>query len=341
MAVLPSPSAIRASTSRSRGLSRSSRVSGRVRVKQLRDDLRVDGRAAVRHPVQRVEELLDPADPLLEQVAEPGDAAGEQLGGEAPARRRRTARARPGRAGGAGPRPPRRSPRRCGSAASVRRRWRRPGLCASMASRTPSAVPAVATTSSASARSSSASPSRSSGSSSAITIRMAGPLHDSSGHPPHSPGEQRPHTGPRQHHRSAERPVTDSRSAPRPAAPKPVTHRTPDPPPQPTEPPRRARRRTASSTARHAPPPLTHHTRLQSHRTPARTRRPHPAVTPPRQIRLQCRRAAGWAGQVEGAVVRRDPAADAGEAGAAVLVGAAAAVVRDPQQEPCRRRRGP
>ncbi len=49
---------------------------------QLGHDLGVDGGTAARDPAERVHELLDPADPLLEQVAEPVDATGQQVGGE-------------------------------------------------------------------------------------------------------------------------------------------------------------------------------------------------------------------------------------------------------------------
>jgi hypothetical protein len=49
---------------------------------QLRHDLGVDGGAAVRHAPQRVQELLDPADPFLEQIAEAADTAREQIRGE-------------------------------------------------------------------------------------------------------------------------------------------------------------------------------------------------------------------------------------------------------------------
>lgn len=49
---------------------------------QLGDDLRVDGGAPGRDPVQRVHELLDPPDPFLEQVTEAAHPAGQQIGGE-------------------------------------------------------------------------------------------------------------------------------------------------------------------------------------------------------------------------------------------------------------------
>ena len=46
---------------------------------QALDDLRVQGRAAAGHGLQRTDQLVDLADPLLQQVAEPGDAVGEQV----------------------------------------------------------------------------------------------------------------------------------------------------------------------------------------------------------------------------------------------------------------------
>ena len=46
---------------------------------QALDDLRVQGRAAARDGVQRRDQLVDLADPFLQQVAEPGDAVGKQV----------------------------------------------------------------------------------------------------------------------------------------------------------------------------------------------------------------------------------------------------------------------
>ena len=48
---------------------------------QLRDHLGIQGAAAGGHPVQRVEELRQVGDPVLEQVADALRAVGEQLGG--------------------------------------------------------------------------------------------------------------------------------------------------------------------------------------------------------------------------------------------------------------------
>ena len=52
-----------------------------LRVHQPLDDLRVEGGAAARDVAQGADELVDVRDPLLEQVAEPRDAVGEQLEG--------------------------------------------------------------------------------------------------------------------------------------------------------------------------------------------------------------------------------------------------------------------
>jgi hypothetical protein len=49
---------------------------------------------------------------------------------------------------------------------------------------------------------------------------------------------------------------------------------------------------------------------------------------------LEGRRTTGWTGQGEEAIVRLDPAADAGEAGAVMLVRAAMTVVGDLQEQP-------
>ena len=47
---------------------------------ELRDHLGVEGGAAGRDPVERVDELVHPADAVLEQVADAAGAVGEQLG---------------------------------------------------------------------------------------------------------------------------------------------------------------------------------------------------------------------------------------------------------------------
>ena len=83
MAALDHPSAISASTSRSRGEA-VDRVPAAAQ--QLADHLGVDDRAAGGDPLHRVDELLHLADPVLEQVAHPGPApvarvGVEQLGG--------------------------------------------------------------------------------------------------------------------------------------------------------------------------------------------------------------------------------------------------------------------
>ena len=79
IAAFDRPSAMSESTSRSRGVSRADRVPPPP--EQLADDLGIDGRAAIGDPGQRVHELLDPPDPVLEQIADAASTAGvEQLG---------------------------------------------------------------------------------------------------------------------------------------------------------------------------------------------------------------------------------------------------------------------
>ena len=73
------PSAIAASTSRSRGVSADERVVGAVADHELGDDLGIERRAAASDPPQRVHELADVADAVLEQVADAAGPVGEQL----------------------------------------------------------------------------------------------------------------------------------------------------------------------------------------------------------------------------------------------------------------------
>ena len=73
------PSAISASTSRSRGVSSSSGPSSRRLREQLGDDLGVERGAAAGDPLDRLQEVGDVHDPVLEQVADPAAAVGEQL----------------------------------------------------------------------------------------------------------------------------------------------------------------------------------------------------------------------------------------------------------------------
>jgi hypothetical protein len=51
--------------------------------RELGDDLRVQGGAAGRHPVHRVQEVADVLDPVLEQVAERAGGLRQQVGGVA------------------------------------------------------------------------------------------------------------------------------------------------------------------------------------------------------------------------------------------------------------------
>ena len=67
------PSAISASTSRSRAVSVDRAARATATADERRDDRRVDDRPAARHPSHGVSELVDIGDPILQQVA---DAAG-------------------------------------------------------------------------------------------------------------------------------------------------------------------------------------------------------------------------------------------------------------------------
>ena len=78
---LERPSAIRASTSRSRGVSAGQAAGVAAGAEELADHLRVEGGAAGGDPGQRVGELGHVGDPVLEQVADPGGAALQQPGG--------------------------------------------------------------------------------------------------------------------------------------------------------------------------------------------------------------------------------------------------------------------
>ena len=74
------PSAISRSTSSSRGVRAASglAVAAAAPAHERVDDLRVDDRAARAHLAQGVDEVLEVADAVLEQVAEPGRPVGEQ-----------------------------------------------------------------------------------------------------------------------------------------------------------------------------------------------------------------------------------------------------------------------
>src|SRR5437763_332165 len=70
MAELDRPSAISASTSRSRGVNPSSGAPA-APGDELRDDVGVQDGTAAGHPAQRVEEVTDVGDPVLGQVPTP------------------------------------------------------------------------------------------------------------------------------------------------------------------------------------------------------------------------------------------------------------------------------
>ena len=80
MAALERPSAMRPSTSRSRGV-RVSRPRAAGPGEDLGDDLGVDHRAAAGHAAEGVEELVHVRHAVLEHVAEAAHVAGEQLPG--------------------------------------------------------------------------------------------------------------------------------------------------------------------------------------------------------------------------------------------------------------------
>ncbi len=143
MPVFERPSAISASTSCSRGVSRSSGPSRRLAREQLRHHLRVERGAAAGDPAHRLDELDDVQDAVLEQVAHAAAAVGEQLLGVglldvlgdhedrrvratacAPRARRADPR-RGSRAAGGCPRPRCRACARRSRAAAHRRRARR------------------------------------------------------------------------------------------------------------------------------------------------------------------------------------------------------------------------
>ena len=77
------PSAISSSTSRSRGVSSAIGSSRRSLREEGRDDDRVERRAAVGDPSDGGDEVVDVADPVLEQVADALGRVGEQLHREA------------------------------------------------------------------------------------------------------------------------------------------------------------------------------------------------------------------------------------------------------------------
>ena len=83
MAVFDRPSAISASTSVSRGVSRPSGVGFAAAGQELADNLRVEHHAAVRDPLECPDELPDVGYPVFEQVPDLVGVAGEELAGVA------------------------------------------------------------------------------------------------------------------------------------------------------------------------------------------------------------------------------------------------------------------
>ncbi len=78
MALLLRPSAINDRTSRSRGVSCGERVRATAR-KQLLHHLGVEHGTAGGHPLQRIGQVVQGRDPVLEQVADAALAVGEQI----------------------------------------------------------------------------------------------------------------------------------------------------------------------------------------------------------------------------------------------------------------------
>ena len=81
IAVFECPSAMRPSTSRSRGRQAAHGVVGAASGEQLRDHLRVEHGAAADDVLEGLEERVDVGHPVLEQVAHAAGAVGEQLVG--------------------------------------------------------------------------------------------------------------------------------------------------------------------------------------------------------------------------------------------------------------------
>ena len=167
---LERPSAISASTSRSRWVSAVQRVRAPAH-QELRDHLRVERGAARGHPAQRVEELGHVGDPVLEQVADAAGVRRQQVGGVPLLHVLRQHQDRDVRPPARGSPAPPGCPRRCASGASGRRRS--PGRAAPARRRraAPSPSPAVAATSNPALSSSLTRPASSSTESSPITTR--------------------------------------------------------------------------------------------------------------------------------------------------------------------------
>ncbi len=81
MPELDIPSAIRWSTSRSRGVNEPRTSRAAAGAQQLGDDLGIERGSARPDPDQRVDELADVGDAVLEQVPDTAGRPGEQLGG--------------------------------------------------------------------------------------------------------------------------------------------------------------------------------------------------------------------------------------------------------------------
>ena len=173
MPPLDLPSAIAASTSRSRGVSSRAVRSPRRRPEHPADDLGVERAAAGGHALHGVDERRHVADPLLEQVADPLGTVADQVQRVAllvelreheDAGVRQLGRAAPSPRAGRRPR---------GAAASGRRRRRRRGGAPASCAGSPRRRPDCATTSNPASASSRAMPSRRRTSSSPITMRSS------------------------------------------------------------------------------------------------------------------------------------------------------------------------
>ena len=179
----PPPSSAR--TSRSRSVRSSSGTLRPPPADELGDDLGVDDRAALGDPSDRVGEVVEVVDTVLEQVADAAGSVGDQpegegrldvLGQDEDADRRPVLG--PDRLGGP------QTLRRCASAASGCRRSRRPAAARGLRRAAASASPAWATTSNPASTRSRAIPSRRRRESSARTRRRVTRSRRGPGSPP-------------------------------------------------------------------------------------------------------------------------------------------------------------